>query len=129
MNSMWRQKYSRSHDFLSNCIAHNPSVGLFNKDTGELVAWTLMLETGASGSLVVLEKFRRKGFGESVTAELFRKMRKVIGKDITGHVGHQNMPSLELVKRFKGKQWIDNNSWIGIRPQQPLKIVPLWGHL
>lgn len=125
---MWVAQYSRSRDLISNCISHNPSVGLFEKETGELVAWTFMYDTGVSGGLGVLDKYRRKGFGEAVTAVLFNKMRKVIGNDIAAHVVHQNKASLELVKRFNA-QWIGNNSWIGIRPKQPPKIVPLWGHL
>lgn len=87
-----------------------------------------MYETGASGRLIVLDEYRRKGFGEAVTAEQFSKMRKVVGKYITGHVAHQNNASFKLTTNMGGR-WIDNNSWIGIRPKKSENGIPLLGHL
>lgn len=129
MNARWIQRYSRSQDFLSNCIAQNPSTGLFNKKTGELVAHVMMFETGTAGNLFVEEKYRRKGFGEAVTSVQHLKMRRQLGCDIIGHIAHQNNASFQLFNKIYKGQWIDNNSWIGILPKEPQKVVPLWGHL
>lgn len=129
INSIWVQRFSGSYDFLSNCIEMNPSTGLFDNDTGELVAWNMMMETGAAGNLHVDEKYRRKGFGQIVANMQMTKMMKERGCDIVGHVVHYNKASLNLVNKM-GFQWIDNNSWIGVRPkplQKVLPRVPLWG--
>lgn len=86
-----------------------------------------MLETGSAGGLLVVDKYRRNGFGEVITAKQFGKIKE-LGYDYTAHVAHQNNASMQLAKRIGG-QWIDNNSWIGIRPKKPPQIVPLWGHI
>lgn len=124
---MWPQRHSRSHDFLLNCITQNPSTGLFSKETGELVAWVIMHETGAGGNFLVIDKYRRNGLGLVVAIAQGAKIRK-LGYDRIGFISHQNKASLELFKNF-GSQFIGNVSWIGIRPKQHSNVVALWGHL
>lgn len=124
---MWPQRYSGSYDFISNCVAQNPSSGLFNKDTGELVAWVLMLETGAGGHLFIDNKFRRKNFAKLLTFAQRIKIKK-LQNDVVGFIAHQNKTSQQLSESV-GNQRLDNVSWIGIRPKPPRIDVPLWGHL
>ncbi|KAG4068589.1 hypothetical protein HA402_004930 [Bradysia odoriphaga] len=127
INSMWPQRFSDSYKFLSNCVAQNPSTGLFNKDTNELVAWQIMLETGAAGHLFIDNKFRRKGFATIVTLAQRIKVKK-LRNDTVGFVAHQNKASQQLVKTV-GNQWLSNVSFIGICPKPSRIDVPLWGHL
>lgn len=125
VNSNWIQRFSRSHEYIANCIAENPSTGMFT-ESGELVAWCIMLETGAAGNLYVDEKYRKKGLGEIVTATQMNKVGKQLGYDTVGHVVHYNKISLSMSMKM-GYEWIDNNSWIGVRPKPPPKLVPVWG--
>lgn len=120
MNSAWLWRDSTSYDYLSNCVAHNPSTGLFNKENGELVAWNVQHETGAAGTLEVIEKYRRKGFGELVTLKQGEKM----GKDITGYVSHSNTASINLMTT-NGVQWVGNAIYLRVQP----KSVKLIAHL
>lgn len=126
INSKWIQRYSRSYDYLSNCIAQSPSTGLFNKETGELVSWSITLETGAAGHLYVDEQYRGKGFGEIVLASHTNKVGKELGYGMAGHIVHYNKTSFRVTKRM-GCRWIDNNSWIGVRPKPIPKLVSIWG--
>lgn len=41
INSLWPHRFTRSEEYLKNLIIHNISVGLFNKNTSEVVAWVL----------------------------------------------------------------------------------------
>lgn len=112
MNSTWANRDSRSHKYISTCVAHNPSTGLFDKATGELVAWTMQDETGAPGNLGVVEKYRRNGYGELVCLMQYTKM----GKDITGLVANENKASIEFMTK-NGVQWVDNAKRMIIGPK------------
>lgn len=56
------------------------------------------------------------------------KIEKELQRETCTHIAHQNLRSLNLAIKL-GAQWIGNNSWIGVQPKAPLKLIPLWGHL
>jgi GNAT superfamily N-acetyltransferase len=128
INSLWAQKSSRSFEFLSTLINENPSTGLFSNENGELAAWCLMLETGGMGNLQVDEKYYRKGFGEATYMKQALKLGKELGIELHGHIAHQNSISLKMSTKV-GFEWIDSNSWIGVRQKEKLKFIPLWSRL
>lgn len=41
INSLWPHRFPGSDEYLKNLIVHNISVGLFKKETNEVVAWVL----------------------------------------------------------------------------------------
>lgn len=127
INSVWAQRSSTSEKLLSNVIEQNPSTGLFDSKTGELVAWCLMLETGSMGNLQVDERYDGRKFGQITYAVQMLKVAK--NREIFGHYVHQNAKSIYLAFNKGGHSWVDNNSWIGVKKRAPLKLVPLWGHL
>lgn len=109
-------------------VMENPSTGLFDSKTGELAAWCIQLETGAVGNLQVIEKYYRRGLGESTVTEQKLKVSRELNCEIIGHTAHQNAASIGLSRKF-GSMWIDNCSWIGVRKREPLKLIPLWSRL
>lgn len=127
LNSSWPQRYPGSYEFLSNSVAQNPSTGLFNKETGELVAWNVMHDTGVTGHLFVDDRYRRKRFAEIVALAQRMKIKKQ-RCDAIGFIVHENKAALTFSNHMENK-WIGNVSWIGIRPKQPRKSGAMWGHL
>lgn len=87
-----------------------------------------MLETGGLGNLQVDEKYLKKGFGSKVYIKQILKVGRDFNRELCGHVAHQNSLSLYMAMKL-GAQWIDNNSWIGVRKKEKSKMVPLWGRL
>jgi len=128
--SGWYQKYAfRPREYVSNCIAQNPSTGLFEKNTGKLVAWTTLHETGASGNVVVDEKYRRQGFAELVVLVQNAKIKKA-GYASCGHSIVDNYGMQQLLTNL-GSKIVDNHVLITVRRKEPQSMVSqsLRGHL
>lgn len=120
MNQLWAQKYDGSEQFLKTAIRMNPSTGIYKND-GELVAWGIILETGAMGNLQVKGEYKRKEFGSIISMFNGCSLTKM-GRQIIFHVVHQNEVSLNLtVNKHKG-QWIGNNSWIGVKKRDKTEL-------
>lgn len=127
LNPVWAQRYSESGEFLKTVITMNPSTGLYKND-GELIAWVIFLETGASGNLQVKKEYYRKSFGSIVSILQYCKVVKS-GRCFYGHVVHQNDASFNFSVNNYKCQWIGNNSWIGVKKRDKTELSPLWGHL
>lgn len=127
MNSVWAQRHIGSEEFLKTAIRMNPSTGIY-KDDGELIAWTIFLETGAMGNLQVKDAYKRKDFATIVTSLQYLKLIK-LGRVQFGHIVHQNDASFNFTTKKHGGKWIGNNSWIGIKKKEKTELAPLWGHL
>lgn len=41
INENWTGKFSTSEKFLEQAIEYNPSMGLYDKNNGELIAWNM----------------------------------------------------------------------------------------
>lgn len=41
INALWPGKFENSEKFLEDAIQLNPSMGLYNKKTGEILAWNM----------------------------------------------------------------------------------------
>lgn len=41
INNLWPHRFPGSEEYLKNLIVHNISLGLFNKNSNEVVAWVL----------------------------------------------------------------------------------------
>jgi len=129
INSAWAQKSATSEKFLSNCIEQNPSTGIFSRETGELIAWCLMLETGCMGHLKVDKKYEGKNFGSIAYFAQIVKMVKDLNLDPIGYTVHQNSRSFSLGTTKWFQQWIANYTFVGVRRKDPSRQVPLWGRL
>uniref|UniRef100_A0A182YTB7 GCN5-related N-acetyltransferase Rv2170-like domain-containing protein n=1 Tax=Anopheles stephensi TaxID=30069 RepID=A0A182YTB7_ANOST len=96
-NSLWPYRTNGSEMLLKRLALWNPSVGLFDKATGEMMAWCFGFQSGAYGILQVPVNHRRKGYGTIVPKMLARKLAELnrtcfesLGSNIlepcTGHV-------------------------------------------
>lgn len=119
-------RHAASFDYLKNCVAQSPSTGLFSKQTGELAAWAMTLETGCAGNMQVDNKYQGSDFGKLVSGMQANKIGKELGYDVIGHIAHYNKLSFHLTTKMDF-QWMGNTSWIGVRQKPFPKLVPLWG--
>jgi hypothetical protein len=129
INSVWAQRSTRSLEYLTKMITLNPSTGLYSSDTGQLVAWCLMLETGAMGNLQVDRGSYRKGLGELTFKKQALKMGKELNRELCGFVAHHNAISLKMCTKV-GFEVTANKSFIGVkRKETPPKLTPFWGRI
>jgi N-acetylglutamate synthase-like GNAT family acetyltransferase len=93
-------------------IENNTNVGLFNEND-ELVAWCLKLDFGSLAALQVDANHLRKGYGETVTKAICKKIAEECNVDISSNIVHANIKSKNLFAKL-GFNEIDNNFWIGV---------------
>lgn len=76
--------YILQSGYLEAVIKYNPTTALYTND-GELIAWTIMHETGESGMLEVVEKYKRRGFGRELVLRQSIKLQDM-GRLIFRHI-------------------------------------------
>lgn len=96
-----------SIDYARDCIRGGPSVGI--REDGVLVAWAMTQDDGAMGFLHVLDGFRHKGFGRSLTIALAAELR-VQRKLPFAYIDARNAAAISLVTslgfvRDRNVQW------------------------
>ncbi|XP_050078284.1 uncharacterized protein LOC126565180 [Anopheles maculipalpis] len=98
-NLLWPFRAVGSEFLLKRLASWNPSVGLFDKTTDEMVAWCFRLQCGAHGALEVPVEHRRKGYGTIVAKALAKKLAEM-GFNSYAFIHTQNNPSREMFQKL-----------------------------
>ena len=114
INAVWPHRSEGSEKFIEYLIENNAHVGLFDKATGELVAWCFQHDFGSLAILQVDENYFRKGYGEVVTRAITRKIAAEFNVDITSNIIVNNEKSLNLFTKL-GFIDVENTYWIGVQ--------------
>ncbi|XP_058060975.1 uncharacterized protein LOC131211498 [Anopheles bellator] len=113
----WPNRHTGSLFFLQRLAAWNPSIGLYEKSTGDLVAWCFRLQAGALGALQVDPNYLRRGFGTLVTAAVAKQVA-FLGHDCCALVNATNEPSKRMFEGL-GFKHTDEAYWIRTIPTLP----------
>lgn len=113
VNSVWPHRSPGSVKFMESCIEYNKSAGLYDKETGELLAWCLEHHDSALLALQVDENHLRKGYATIVTKAIIKKIAEEEGIDLIANIILANFKSKGLFEKL-GFQEIDKNFWIGV---------------
>ncbi|XP_063705443.1 uncharacterized protein LOC134834638 [Culicoides brevitarsis] len=82
-------------------IRYNTSLGAFDEETGNLVAWCMQFQSGEMTALQVVDKkWLRSYLGSVLTACVGRKLAE-LGFDLWGIVASNNDPPQKLIARFR----------------------------
>ena len=95
-NSTYKDYISK--DYIADRIERGISVGI--NENGRLVAWGMTQDDGGLGFLHVLDSYRRKGYGYSITISLIEAVRER-GKIPFTYVEENNHQSKNLIKKLK----------------------------
>lgn len=95
MNEIWPHRSANSVKFVERLIRTDLTVGAYNKESGELMAWCLRLPIGALGLLQVKEKYYRRGLGQLVTMAQAKQMAEH-GYDSSATILYNNKASRAL---------------------------------
>ncbi|XP_055390029.1 uncharacterized protein LOC129619010 [Condylostylus longicornis] len=107
----WSAKYAGSLKLITSSIQLNGGLGLFN-ERDEMITWMVTNELMCPGFLTVIESERRKGFGELITKEEFKRFVSQYDIDICVRVLRNNLVSSHLMLKL-GSQKITEEIWIG----------------
>ncbi|XP_017051516.1 uncharacterized protein LOC108095091 [Drosophila ficusphila] len=114
VNEEWPNHHLGSLYFIERQIQMCVSVGLYQEDTQQLVAWCIRLQGGYLGALQVRDSHKRRGFGSVVTREISYRLAAQ-GHDVMALVGHSNKPSSGMFSKL-GFQVIDQCLWLRTEP-------------
>ncbi|KAH8271729.1 hypothetical protein KR044_002941, partial [Drosophila immigrans] len=99
VNDEWPNHHVGSLYFVQRQIRLCASVGLFEADTKQLVAWCIRLPGGYLGALQVRSSHLRRGFGSLVTQEITRRLG-CLGQDVMALVNPLNTPSRDMFAKL-----------------------------
>lgn len=114
VNEEWPNHHLGSLFFIERQIRMCVSVGLYQEDTQELMAWCIRLQGGYLGALQVKDSHKRRGFGSLVTREISYRLAAQ-GHDVMALVGPSNKPSAGMFTKL-GFKVIDQCLWLRTEP-------------
>lgn len=113
INSAWPHRYEGSDQFVRYSIKNHLSLGLFDEN-GDLLASSLMYDSGALGLVQVDKNHLRKGFGSLIVKAMSKKIAEELEIDITATIVESNKISSEMFTKL-GFKPIDKHSWFGLK--------------
>jgi len=122
INEIWPHRYPGSERFLGRLIHYNMSLGAFKEDTGEIMAWCLILPIRALGALHVKKEYKRQGLGSLLVRAMSKKFADQ-NEDTIAPVVVQNIPSRNMFEKIGFKE-IDNIYWVESIAKDPNFIWP-----
>lgn len=101
---------STSINYLQQIVAFLPSIGAFDRETGELMAWIVTYYNECHSALRVKEKYRRMGLARLLCQKLM-KDRALEGKASHSHIVCGNVASENLFLDLGFE--VDTEIWFG----------------
>lgn len=149
IDDAWPGKFRSSKKFIEDAIKYNSSMGLYDKSSGELIAWNMRyksiifviinllvynksnsiyrINNGSLGIGQVDSGFVGNFFGHIAVIALAVKVAKDYDTDIHFEIRNNNYEALKSAKNSQ-LQIVDTQSWISVRRKR-LETKPMWGHL
>lgn len=91
----WPMRRRHTYSYIRELLKRLPSIGLFDKSTGQCAGYELIYEYGAVGMLFVMEEFRGRGFGKVITTNLAQNFFQD-GHTVAAWVIKSNKPSMSM---------------------------------
>ncbi|KAH8244564.1 hypothetical protein KR038_002426 [Drosophila bunnanda] len=111
----WKWSVPGSLFFFQRQIAFNISVGLYEEESNELVAWCIRAPDGLLAALQVKDSHKRRGFGVLVVKEFSRRVA-LQGQDVMAEVDQDNKASAALFRKM-GFELFDQSNWLITEPE------------
>ncbi|XP_004530386.1 uncharacterized protein LOC101459787 [Ceratitis capitata] len=114
IDTLWPNHHQGSRFLIKRLIEWNANMGVYTKDSNELVAWCLRLQGGFLGALQVKENFKRRGLGSVVAAATARRIAEQ-GDDVMALVNEVNLASRGMFDKL-GFKIVDKCYWLRTFP-------------
>ncbi|TMW39337.1 hypothetical protein DOY81_015583, partial [Sarcophaga bullata] len=103
-----------SFEFIEALIVYNFSLGLYKRDTNELIAWCTRCQCGFLGTLHVKEEYRRLGLASILIDEYSKRIHE-LGEDVRTVIDDYNTAS----RKVFGKLGFENQQDVVIVYNEP----------
>ncbi|XP_051172665.1 uncharacterized protein LOC127288981 isoform X2 [Leptopilina boulardi] len=116
IHSVWplRSTYDEklTYKYVSIMIKFNKGLGLFSKDTNELLSWAAQSEFGAISFVQTIERCRRRGYAK-IIANSLAKILADEGTDSFAFITNENHISEKMFQSWNFRQ-VQEYNWIGM---------------
>ncbi|XP_032581872.1 uncharacterized protein LOC6614532 [Drosophila sechellia] len=119
INDQWEWSEPDSFSLVHRQILYDTSVGLYNKENKELVAWCIRAPDGLLAVLQVKTSYKRRGFGQLIVKE-FARQEALLGRDTITEVVPENKASLGLFTKL-GFKINDQCHWLMTEPPKGVR--------
>ncbi|TMW43518.1 hypothetical protein DOY81_011401 [Sarcophaga bullata] len=99
INDVWYSRQNGSLEFIETLIKYNISLGLYKKDTDELIAWCTRCQSGFLGTLHVKEEYREQGLATILIEEYSRRILER-GEDVRTLINDNNLVSQKVFAKL-----------------------------
>ncbi|XP_051172666.1 uncharacterized protein LOC127288983 [Leptopilina boulardi] len=114
IHSVWPHRNEENPELTTrqvlSMIKFNGGLGLFSKETKQLLLWAVQSETGAISLVQTIEHCKRKGYGKLIT-NAFAKQLSFIGIDSFVFIVDENNISKSMFKSLDF-ELVHENDWI-----------------
>lgn len=111
MNELWPHRYPNSEKYIELLIKLNGGLGLFNKDSGEIVGWVLKNEFAGVGHLQIMPNHRQKGYGMILAKAMTKRIAQQDGGIVNVFIVDKNTNSRLLFDKL-GYKLVAGSNWI-----------------
>lgn len=100
INSVYPLRDETTADLFDRLIKYNPNLGVFDKDTGQLLAWCVQFQSGELSALQVKSADqKRQGLATLVLIEMIRTVAEN-GFEPFGIISTRNKPPLMMADKY-----------------------------
>lgn len=111
INSHWQHKFEGSLQHLSTFLRLEHGMGIFSKNSNELISWAMRSEYSNVAILQTKEKYRRKGYAKLIIKDICKKEVEKNQGDILTFIVDGNTPSERLFHGL-GFMYEGSNIWL-----------------
>jgi len=113
VNEEWPHKSEGSVHFVRSMLMLNGGLGLFDKNTNQLLSWLLKNDQLIPGFLQTIGSAKRRGLGSLITQIFCKQYAEEENLDLLVFIVHDNMASQGLFRKLGFKQ-LNKISWLRV---------------
>ncbi|XP_035909782.1 uncharacterized protein LOC118511154 [Anopheles stephensi] len=111
LNECWPYRYKTSQLYMESAIEHSIGLGLFDKRSGELVAWVFMNDHDAVGHLYTVPDRNNRGYGSTLAKALTRHIAVEYKQHVHTFIAESNERSIRLFEKI-GFVAVSHTQWL-----------------
>lgn len=114
MHSVWPHRDEENPESTTRqvlaMVKYNGGLGLFSKETNDLLSWAVQSETGAISLVQTIERCKRKGYAKLII-NAYAKELAIKGMDSFVFIVHKNLVSKSIFKSLNF-DLVHESDWI-----------------
>jgi FR47-like protein len=111
---VWPHRYPGCELYVESVLRLNYGLGLYDKSTGQLLAWVLRNEIGAVSFIQTVEAAKRKGYATTILKVISKRLAIENQNDVLAFTVQTNDVSNSMFRK-NGFEIVGRCSWFGTK--------------